>query len=395
VWSGAVTEDGATVTARLNADAEARLLVGRSADLDGARATPSQQAHHDDNDRILSFSVDGLRPRTRYHYGIEVDGTLDGNRLGTFKTMGGGQQSFKLTFAGCARVGSNGAVFDAIREEQPDLHLILGDMFYANIVEDARGLFLDQYDRSLGTPAQGALYRSTPVAYVWDDHDFGGDGSDSSADSRGAAREVYREAVPHYELPAGPDGAIYQAFTVGRVRFIVMDTRSERVPGADGTMLGDEQLAWLKRELAAAGRRYPMTVLVSSVPWIAEAEEGADSWGGFAEERAEISRFIARHRIPGFLMLSADAHMLAIDDGTHSDYSGTGRAGFPVMHAAALDRPGSVKGGPYSEGTFPGGGQYGAMTVDDRGRELEVRLVGRDYRGDEIVSYAYSVPASP
>ena len=34
-----------------------------------------------------------------------------------------------------------------------------------------------------------------------------------------AARTAYSEAVPHYPQPAGEGGAVYQAFTVGRVRF--------------------------------------------------------------------------------------------------------------------------------------------------------------------------------
>jgi hypothetical protein len=90
-------------------------------------------------------------------------------------------------------------------------------------------------------------------------------------------------------------------------------------------------------------------------------------------------------------MLSGDAHMLAIDNGSHSDYSGTGKAGFPVMHAAALDRPGGEKGGPYSEGAYPGAGQYGTMAVHDGRRRLRVVLSGRDYRGTEILRYAYSL----
>jgi membrane-associated phospholipid phosphatase len=393
IWAGGVTSDSAIVTARLNEDSSARLLIGRSRDLEDARRTASRRADDEANERLLSFAVSDLEPATRYFYGLEVDGRLDPYRIGRFRTFGSGRQSFKLAFAGCARVDSNGVVFEAIRRENPLLYLILGDMFYANIEENGVGLFLEQYDRALLAPAQGALYRSTPIAYTWDDHDFGGDGSDASAPSRPAARWAYRNAVPHYPLPTGSDGPIYQAFTIGRVRFLVLDTRSARVPGRAATMLGQEQLDWLKAELLSSRERYPMTVIVNSVPWIDEADPAADSWGGFAAERAELSRFIARERIPGILMLSADAHMLAIDDGSHSDYSGSGRAGFPLMHAAALDRPGGVKGGPYSEGTFPGAGHYGTMTVKDRGNRLDVRLVGRDYQGNEVARLSYAIPA--
>ena len=92
----------------------------------------------------------------------------------------------------------------------------------------------------------------------------------------------------------------------------------------------------------------------------------------------------------GLLMLSGDAHMVAIDDGTHNTY-GAGEPGFVVFHAGALDRRGSVKGGPYSEGAFPGGGQFGFVEISDDGSDIEVRLVGRDWEGREIVSASYVV----
>jgi len=389
IWSGGVTPRTATVTARLNADADVRLRWGRSRSLRGASASAVQRADDDRDDRIVRFRLDGLRPGTEYFYGVEVDGRVDRNRIGRLRTFASGPQSFKIAFGGCARVGSNGVVFDAIRMERPALFLSLGDFFYANIDNDARRRFVAQYDRAVGSPAQGALYRSTPVSYTWDDHDFGGNGSGASARARPAARWAYRAAVPHYPLPAGADGPIYHAFTIGRVRFLVMDTRSERRPGR--TMLGAAQLRWLKRELLAARDRDALTVLVSSVPWIAGPGESKDTWAGFARERATLSRFIARHRIERLMMLAADAHMLAIDDGSHSDYSGTGRAGFPVMQAAALDRPGSERGGPFSEGAYPGAGQYGTMTVHDRGKRLDVTLSGRDWRRREIVGHDFSV----
>jgi len=53
-------------------------------------------------------------------------------------------------------------------------------------------------------------------------------------------------------------------------------------------------------------------------------------------------------------MISADAHMVAIDDGSHSGYAAGGRGGFPVFQAAALESPESEKGGPYSIGNEHG-----------------------------------------
>jgi len=79
--------------------------------------------------------------------------------------------------------------------------------------------------------------------------------------------------------------------------------------------------------------------------------------------------------------------MVAIDDGTNSNYATGGGAGFPVLHGGALDRPGNVKGGPYSEGAFPGGGQFGLLDIiDDGDSQISVILRGMDWAGNELVS---------
>jgi hypothetical protein len=86
-------------------------------------------------------------------------------------------------------------------------------------------------------------------------------------------------------------------------------------------------------------------------------------------------------------MLSGDAHMVAIDDGTHSNYataSGRGWRGFVVMHAAPLDRRTSEKGGPYSLGISRQRGQFGLVDVTDDGQKLSVELSGRDRAGAPI-----------
>jgi hypothetical protein len=87
--------------------------------------------------------------------------------------------------------------------------------------------------------------------------------------------------------------------------------------------------------------------------------------------------------------------MLGIDDGSNADYSTGGGAAFPVMHAAALDRPGSLKGGPYSEGAYPGAGQYGLVTFNDNGESMTVELRGRNWLGEDIVTYSFVVPDAP
>ena len=396
-WAGAVTSDGVTVNAETtHATDRVRLAVSESADFIDPVYSGFAEARDDETEEIVSMQVSGLDPDTAYYYAIEVDGRLDEGRRGSFRTFPEGASSFTFAVASCARTGSNGAVFDAIRSHNPLFYMMTGDFHYQNIDRNDIDAMLDAYGEQLTQPAQQALYGTTPVTYTWDDHDYGGDGSDSASPARPGITQAYRYAVPHYDLPS-LEGAIYQAFSAGRVRFIVLDTRSERSPvsmpdGPDKTMLGAEQKAWLKEQLLAAADQYPLIVIVSSVPWIDKDTAGADTWAGYATERRELADFIAGNGIDGLLMLNGDAHMVAIDDGTNSDYSTNGGAAFPVLHAAPLDKRGSEKGGPFSEGAYQGSGQFGLVTVEDSGTTISVTLSGRDYEDEEIVGYEFTVP---
>jgi hypothetical protein len=84
--------------------------------------------------------------------------------------------------------------------------------------------------------------------------------------------------------------------------------------------------------------------------------------------------------------------MVAIDDGTHSNFATHGVAGekgFPVMHAAPFDRYARPKGGPYSHGVagrrilfgLISIQQFGLAEIRDDGEVLEVSLTGRNERG--------------
>src|SRR5918995_3128510 len=211
-WAGGVTETGFRVVAKLAHDGDARLLVGRDRDLEDAEATPLRRASHDDNDRVVSFVASGLLPGARYYYAVESRRQIDRARIGVVRTVPHGPFSFTIAVGGCAQTGSNGAVFDAIRRQNPFASLILGDSFYGTTAKTHRGGSPSQYERSLSRPAQAALYRTAAVDYIWDDHDYGPDDGDSSSPSPPAALATYRMYAPHYALP--DPSSIYHSFVV-------------------------------------------------------------------------------------------------------------------------------------------------------------------------------------
>lgn len=392
-WAGATDANGFTVVVQPAIDAGRVEVLVRSAAVDDS-APPKATSSGPVSDGVARLTVDGLSPATDYRYSFVVDGDPATGWVGEVRTFPDGMmEDITIAVSSCARTGSNGEVFDAIRDIGADLYVISGDAHYSNIGRNDADAFGRAYDRILTAPAQAALYRSTPVAYIWDDHDFSGNDGDASAASRPAARAAYERAAPHYELNSTT--TINQAFSIDTVRLVLLDTRSARQPGV--TMLGDEQLDWLRNELITSADDHDLVIIVSPTPWIGMASDTADSWAGFADERADLSQFIADNDLDNLLMVSGDAHMLAIDDGTNADYSATGEAIMPVLQAAALDRPGNVKGGPYSEGAFPGAGQFGVITVhrDDSPSgdgSVEVEIVGRRYDGTVVVDHRFDVP---
>jgi len=129
-------------------------------------------------------------------------------------------------------------------------------------------------------------------------------------------------------------------------------------------------------------------VWVSTVPWITRTGSKEDGWELYSWERRWLAdRLEALGLARRLLVVAGDAHMVAIDDGTNSNYATTakpGTPGFPVLQAAPLDRSPTVKGGPYSHGVSAESGQYGWVEVRDDGAELRVTVAGHDKGGRQL-----------
>ncbi len=187
------------------------------------------------------------------------------------------------------------------------------------------------------------------------------------------SHQAYREYVPHYPLSGEGTHPIYQAFTVGRVRFILSDVRTEaEIPGVANTRIGSTQKRWLKEELLKASGTYPVIVWLTTVPWNGKPEEESDRWQSYADERAELANFIKDNHIRGFCALSGDMHGVGIDDGTYTDFATGGGAGFPIFQAGSMGSGKSVKAGPYNRGANKGRGQFGLFEVIDNDSSVTV-----------------------
>jgi len=429
-WSGAVTKNSVVVCFATDSDAKIRIQYSDNINFRRNTLFSRTQRCSGESNYFSKIQLSSLKPEKTYYYRFSVDGIVNKNKTGKFKTHSSGPFSYKITLATCATTGSNNPVFDRIREEESLFYLMLGDFNYGNIRRDCDDNFLTYYRATLGSIKQSKLYQNTAIAYMWDDHDYGPNNSSGVSPNqygyvacRPGARSAYKNYVPHYPLAFKESGkVISQSFNVGRVTYLLTDLRSEKdrplfkgnclSPTSEnckkikqGTNFGsDEHVQWFKDQLLEAKNNNFAVVWHSSFPYLSapdlswfncdedntiKTNEGFecddhDNWGWYPEERTDIANFIKNNNIP-ICIVSGDAHMSAIDDGTNSDYATGGGAPIPIFHAGPLDRKPSIKGGPYSNGVSGVRGQYGIMEIiDSGGDELCVEWKTKNYKGEFV-----------
>jgi alkaline phosphatase D len=266
-----------------------------------------------------------------------------------------------------------GPVFVKAAAEGAFVALLPGDFDHQDpkIVADKRMVRKNLYDPVTTGKDFATLARRTPIAYVWDDHDYGG----NNADGRGSiltgpdsgkpgnypfkceSISVYMEYVPSYPLTSTvsdacgphftrfPDGdwplhttwpvqlpaGIWQSFKVGQVKVILLDTRTQRNkhPSVEKILdaftlhlQGQTQMAWLEQQLTDnSDLDIVWRVVVSSSVWNRTLGKG-DSWTGFPADRTYWATFLRDQNLRNVIFVSGDVHWGALDDGTHGGLGG-------------------------------------------------------------------------
>jgi hypothetical protein len=395
LWVGALTDDGATVVAKLTADSDTLRLVVT----DGTGAAYSTTVSS--TNRVAKLIIAGLDPDTSYEYAVQHNENAVGP-TGMFHTVPSpGAASFTVAFAGDAENGSNHEVFDTIRQSEPLMFIHMGDMHYANIATNDQVAFNAALDQVLQQPRQANLYRNIPTAYIWDNHDSGPADSHSGSISKPAAHAVYRNRVPHYPLvDANPMTPISQSFVIGRVRFVITDQHSAAsnktaTDNSSKTMLGVSQKAWFKSEIDAAVLAGQAVAWICTRTWGGVPTASVEHWGSFTTERTELANYIKANAPGRVFVLSADRHSLDIDNGTNHDFATGGGGATPTFQAAPLDKTlnPTYGGGSYSEGTFASAaGQYGTMEVTDSGgTTVGITWRGHSANGSVLVTHSFTI----
>jgi alkaline phosphatase D len=262
-----------------------------------------------DVDHTARFCLTELAPGRPCFYRAVVLGKKAGP-VARFVTAPAPEDERKVVFCFSGDTRDNYqpfSVMEAVRAQNPDFFLHLGDTIYADHNGTAKTLpqFWGKYRANRSDAATQALNAHTSEYAVWDDHEV----ANNYLPSHPLAATGQRAFLDYW--PLRPElkqaGQIYRSSRWGRaLELFLLDGRQYRDP-EHGSMLGARQKQWLLEGLAASSAIFKFVATPVTM-----AGGGRDRWDGYPDERKEIFQFIRKKRIHGVVFLSTDLHYAAI-----------------------------------------------------------------------------------
>ncbi|MEO1062971.1 MAG: alkaline phosphatase D family protein [Actinomycetota bacterium] len=341
-------------------DENFRLVVARG----GVAAVP-EEGHS------VHVDVRGLRPGREYFYRFRVGGEI--SPVGRTRTAPGPRTLSPLTMAVASCSQYEHGLFTAYRgiaDERPDVVVHLGDYIYEYEANDyvapagnlrdhvgpetrTLGDYRQRYAQYKTDPDLQAAHAAAPWIVTWDDHEVdnnhaagipedtdeaeGNATPEDFAARRAAAYQAYWENMPlrRFRKPVDTALPLFRGFDMGRTaRLSVLDTRQFRTdqPCGDvfglgcgeesdpsGTILGDEQAAWLEDRLVTSNARWnvvPQQIFLASLDFNPGENSGGynDGWDGYRASRDRLFGFVDDQHVDNFVVLTGDVHSTWMND---------------------------------------------------------------------------------
>ena len=389
---GDVTSSSAVIWSRSSEAAEMIVAIGSNPALASPRVERGRATAEDDF--TARVTVDGLEPSTTYHYRVRFDASEPVSVSGSFRTAPSSDAAEPVRFIVMGDLGGHGycreegkgyAIFTEMEALEPDFLVANGDMIYAdsecaaeraeggrNVSGDfpkiddpavdwtdaaaVREIYLAHWRYNRADPHFQSLLSKTSMYSQWDDHevinDFGAAWPTwTAAIERDGYPTLVREGRkalfdfhPMRRHPREPD-RIYRSFRWGRdVELFLIDARSYRSlndladrPDNDKTLLGREQLDWLKRGLVSSDATWKIvsTDVPLSIPTGSQAHLfGRDAFAdgtdadysartGFERELTELLMHLDRENVANIVFVATDVHF-AMSLRYQSDVDGDG-----------------------------------------------------------------------
>jgi alkaline phosphatase D len=367
VITGDVTDDSAIIWARADASAVMHVQLKRTKTNKSQIKTIQVNAQRNFTGKI---KFNKLHDDSDYEYSVwfsdaKDDDTQSNKVNGSFHTAPSKYKARALSFAWggdlagqnvCRDTEEGFPIFNAISDMNLDFFIGLGDMIYADGTCTETGKYGNQqvigdYQKSadmenywghwkynLADESYQKLLSSTAYYAIWDDHevvnDFGPLHDTRTAAPYTAGKhllpmglQAFLDFNPVDESKDEPK-RLYRTIRWGKhFELFVLDTRQYRDSNLENddknltkTMLGREQLTWLKNKLKSSDATWKMIVssVPISIPTGYPVKNGRDGWSGFDQatgfeyELKNLFTFMRDEGINNSIWVTTDVHFAEV-----------------------------------------------------------------------------------
>ncbi len=212
--------------------------------------------------------------------------------------------------------GGEYEIFTHIPEKNPEFMIWDGDNTYLRQNEwDSKSAMIYRYTHDWSIPEKQKLFATVAHYAIVDDHDFGPNDSDGSFWNKNTSINVFDLFWANPKHVSNFKSATFQ-FNYNDADFFLVDNRYFRDPNAlkskdPKTMLGKDQLDWLKKALVFSKAKWKFIVMGGQFLNTARNFETYSN-NGFDKERQDIIDFIYKEGLKNVIFLTGDRHLSEI-----------------------------------------------------------------------------------
>ncbi|PRZ20691.1 alkaline phosphatase D family protein [Flavobacterium granuli] len=231
---------------------------------------------------------------------------------------------YTVAFGSCDNQKIKNELWESIDSNHPAVWIWGGDNVYSD-TEDMEVLKAN-FAKQKQDPEYQNFIKNKTILGTWDDHDYGqNDGGEEYKFKKESQNCLFDFLDTPQNAPERKREGVYNSKDLiingNRIKIIVLDSRYFRTaltksanpnkrfqPNmyGNGTILGEAQWKWLKKELYSSKAQF--NVIVSSIQFLSD-KHGFECWGNFPHEQEKLEKLIVSSKAKGTFILSGDRHI--------------------------------------------------------------------------------------
>ncbi|UJP65097.1 alkaline phosphatase D family protein [Mongoliitalea daihaiensis] len=293
----------------------------------------------------------------------------------------------KIAFGSCNKHDLPQPLWKPITQDNPEVFMWLGDIIYGDTHDMA--LLKQKYMAQNAIPAYQTLKEKSQIIGVWDDHDYGiNDGGKFYSKKEESLQLLLDFLDEKANSPRRKQQGAYASYEYGigaqKVKVILLDARFNRdtlytedkvyQPNLTGSILGEEQWAWLEQELRNSTAQ--VNLIASGIQYI-PTEHPYEKWSNFPNERKKLFDLIAKSNVKNPILISGDRHIAEISKWQDENFPN----GIYEVTSSGLThvwRSYREEYNPYRVGNLIASLHYGLAVIDWETKEVILQIKGEE-----------------